>query len=97
MNMANVHREADALSPEAAKSLEDNTGLLEQLSIEIEPYLISCIPRFSMKSAWNLLCNGISTDFSERSKSMSICNCPKISAACRATWKLPSFALCRNV
>jgi PAS domain S-box-containing protein len=35
MNMAQVHREAGALSPDAAKALEDNTGLLEQLSSEI--------------------------------------------------------------
>ncbi len=35
MNFAHVSREADALSPEAAKALEDNARLLEQLSSEI--------------------------------------------------------------
>ena len=35
MNMAHVHHEAGALSPGARKALEDNTGLLEQLSGEI--------------------------------------------------------------
>jgi len=35
MNLATVTREADALSPEAGKALQDNVGLLEQLSSEI--------------------------------------------------------------
>jgi PAS domain S-box-containing protein len=35
MNLATVTCEADALSPEAGKALQDNVGLLEQLSSEI--------------------------------------------------------------
>ena len=35
MNLAQVNREADALTPDARKALEDNTALLQQLSSEI--------------------------------------------------------------
>jgi len=68
MNMANVHREADALSPEAAKSLEDNTGLLEQLSIEIRTisHLLHppLLDEVGLESALQWYIDG----FSERSK-----------------------------
>src|SRR5882762_3298122 len=68
MNMANVHREAEALSPEAAKSLEDNTGLLEQLSIEIRTisHLLHppLLDEVGLESALQWYIDG----FSERSK-----------------------------
>jgi len=68
MNMTNVHREADALSPEAAKSLEDNTGLLEQLSIEIRTisHLLHppLLDEVGLESALQWYIDG----FSERSK-----------------------------
>jgi PAS domain S-box-containing protein len=68
MNMANVHREAGALSPEAAKSLEDNAGLLEQLSVEIRTisHLLHppLLDEVGLESALQWYIDG----FSERSK-----------------------------
>jgi len=68
MNMAHVHREAAELSPEAAKALEDNTGLLEQLSIEIRTisHLLHppLLDEVGLESALQWYIDG----FSERSK-----------------------------
>jgi PAS domain S-box-containing protein len=68
MNLAHVHREANALSPEAGKALEDNTGLLEQLSIEIRTisHLLHppLLDEVGLQSALQWYIEG----FSERSK-----------------------------
>jgi PAS domain S-box-containing protein len=68
MNMAHVHREAGALSPEAGKALEDNTGLLDQLSVEIRTisHLLHppLLDEVGLESALQWYIDG----FSERSK-----------------------------
>jgi PAS domain S-box-containing protein len=68
MNMAQVHREASALSPDAVKALEDNTGLMEQLSVEIRTisHLLHppLLDEVGLESALQWYIDG----FSERSK-----------------------------
>jgi PAS domain S-box-containing protein len=68
MNMVHVHREADVLSPEAGKALEDSTGLLEQLSAEIRTisHLLHppLLDEVGLQSALQWYIEG----FSERSK-----------------------------
>jgi signal transduction histidine kinase len=68
MNMVHVHREADALSSEAGKALEDSTGLLEQLSAEIRTisHLLHppLLDEVGLQSALQWYIEG----FSERSK-----------------------------
>jgi signal transduction histidine kinase len=68
MNMAHVHREAAALSPDAIKALEDNTGLLDQLSVEIRTisHLLHppLLDEVGLQSALQWYIDG----FSERSK-----------------------------
>lgn len=68
MNMAHVHRESAALSPDAAKALEDNTDLLEQLSTEIRTisHLLHppLLDEVGLESALQWYIDG----FSERSK-----------------------------
>jgi PAS domain S-box-containing protein len=68
MNMTQVHREVGALSPDAAKALEDNTGLLEQLSGEIRTisHLLHppLLDEVGLESALQWYIDG----FSERSK-----------------------------
>jgi PAS domain S-box-containing protein len=68
MNMAQVTREAGALSPEAGKALEENAGLLEQLSSEIRTisHLLHppLLDEVGLQSALQWYIDG----FSERSK-----------------------------
>jgi PAS domain S-box-containing protein len=68
MNLAHVHHEAAALSPDARKALEDNAGLLEQLSSEIRTisHLLHppLLDEVGLQSALQWYIDG----FSERSK-----------------------------
>jgi PAS domain S-box-containing protein len=68
MNLAHVHRESASLSPEAAKALEDNTDLLDQLSVEIRTisHLLHppLLDEVGLQSALQWYIEG----FSERSK-----------------------------
>ena len=68
MNLAHVHRESSALSPEAAKALEDNTDLLDHLSVEIRTisHLLHppLLDEVGLQSALQWYIEG----FSERSK-----------------------------
>jgi signal transduction histidine kinase len=68
MNLAQVNREADALSPDAGKALEENAGLLEQLSGEIRTisHLLHppLLDEVGLQSALQWYIDG----FSERSK-----------------------------
>ena len=68
MNLAHVAREADALSPESARALADNSGLLEQISTEIRTisHLLHppLLDEVGLQSALKWYIDG----FSERSK-----------------------------
>jgi PAS domain S-box-containing protein len=68
MNMAHVKREVSALSPDAVKAIEDNAGLLEQLSVEIRTisHLLHppLLDEVGLESALQWYIDG----FSERSK-----------------------------
>ncbi len=68
MNLAQVNHEANALSPDARKALEDNAGLLEQLSSEIRTisHLLHppLLDEVGLQSALQWYIDG----FSERSK-----------------------------
>jgi PAS domain S-box-containing protein len=68
MNIAQVHREAELLSPAAVKALEDNAGLMEQISSEIRTisHLLHppLLDEVGLQSALQWYIDG----FSERSK-----------------------------
>jgi signal transduction histidine kinase len=68
MNLAHVAREAHALSPESARALADNSGLLEQISTEIRTisHLLHppLLDEVGLRSALQWYIDG----FSERSK-----------------------------
>lgn len=68
MNLAQVNREASALSPEARTALDDNLGLLDQLSVEIRTisHLLHppLLDEVGLQSALQWYIDG----FSERSK-----------------------------